>query len=132
MANTSDPNLPNFERPDTLLPVIAQDAVSGEVLMLAYMNADAWRETLRTGYAVYYSRSRQRLWKKGESSGNVQRVIEARVDCDADTLLLRVEQVGGAACHEGYTSCFFRKRDGKEWIIDGTRVFDPKQVYGKD
>ena len=123
--------IPNFSTPESLLPAVVQDAESGEVLMLAYMNQQAWEETLRTGNAVFFSRSRQKLWLKGETSGNVQRVIETRIDCDADTILLRVEQIGGAACHEGYKSCFFRKLEGEEWVTTGERVFDPKEVYGK-
>lgn len=101
---------PNFEKHE-LIPVIAQDAVSGDVLMLAYMNQTAWEETLRTGKVCYFSRSRNKLWRKGEESGNVQVVKEIYFDCDADTLLVKVEQIGGAACHEGYRSCFFRKLD---------------------
>src|SRR5688572_12123570 len=100
---------PDFSKGDGLVPAIAQDAQSGDVLMLAYMNAESYAETLATGRAVYYSRSRQKLWRKGEESGNVQMVRGVFVDCDADTILLRVEQVGGAACHEGYKSCFFRQ-----------------------
>lgn len=99
--------------------------------MLAYMNQEAWQQTVVTGEAVYFSRSRNRLWKKGESSGNVQKVREIYVDCDADTILLKVDQIGGAACHEGYFSCFFRKLvDGKLEAV-GERVFDPNEVYGK-
>lgn len=130
MAENSDDNGPNFRDSDTLLPAIAQDVATGEVLMLAYMNREAWQQTLDTGEAVYFSRSRGRLWKKGEESGNVQRVREMYVDCDADTILLKVEQEGGAACHEGYVSCFFRQYvDGKLKTV-GRRVFDPQQVYG--
>lgn len=126
-------NVPNFADEQALLPVIAQDADSGQVLMLAYMNLAAWRETIATGYATYFSRSRRRIWKKGESSGHVQRVREVRVDCDADAILLRVEQQGGAACHEGYESCFFRryKKEGA-WETVGKRVFDPRRVYAQD
>ena len=116
---------PNFDKSD-LVPVIAQDDATGDVLMLAYMNREAYEETLRTGRACYYSRSRQRLWRKGEESGNVQQVRAIHLDCDADTLLIRVEQIGGAACHEGYRSCFFRQIDpatGGATII-GRRVFD--------
>jgi phosphoribosyl-AMP cyclohydrolase len=120
---------PNFETSAALLPVVAQDASSGQVLMLAYMNREAWEQTLATGEAVYFSRSRNRLWKKGEESGNLQRVKEIYLDCDEDTILLKVEQVGGAACHEGYESCFFRQWDAGQLKIVGTRVFDPKQVY---
>lgn len=125
-------NDPNFTTNDHLLPVVAQDAASGKVLMLAYMNREAWNETIASGEAVYYSRSRKRLWKKGEESGHVQHVREIYLDCDADTILLKVEQVGGAACHTGYESCFFRQRenDGSLKIV-GNRIFDPKQVYKK-
>jgi len=99
--------------------------------MLAYMNRAAWEQTLTTGEAVYFSRSRDRLWKKGEQSGNVQRVHAVFVDCDADTILLKVEQQGGAACHEGYVSCFFRQCVAGELQVVGERVFDPQQVYGQ-
>jgi phosphoribosyl-AMP cyclohydrolase len=123
---------PNFDKTD-LIPVIAQDDATGDVLMLAYMNRDAYEETLRTGRVCYYSRSRQRLWRKGEESGNVQHVREIRLDCDADTLLIRVEQIGGAACHEGYRSCFFRAIDPATAAatVIGQRVFDPAEVYKK-
>jgi phosphoribosyl-AMP cyclohydrolase len=123
---------PNFDKTD-LIPVIAQDDATGDVLMLAYMNRDAYEETLRTGRVCYYSRSRQRLWRKGEESGNVQHVREIRLDCDADTLLIRVEQIGGAACHEGYRSCFFRAIDPATaaTTVIGQRVFDPAEVYKK-
>ena len=123
---------PNFEKMD-LIPVIAQDDESGDVLMLAYMNKAAWQETLASGRVVYFSRSRQKLWRKGEESGNVQELKSVFYDCDADTLLVRVNQIGGAACHEGYRSCFFRRIDpatGEVEVI-GERVFDPKEVYGK-
>jgi phosphoribosyl-AMP cyclohydrolase len=99
------------------------------VLMFAYMNRAAFDETLATGRAVYYSRSRQKLWRKGEESGNVQHVKRMLIDCDADTLLLEVEQIGGAACHEGYKSCFFRQIEGGETRVVGERVFDPARVY---
>ncbi len=99
--------------------------------MLAYMNQEAWEQTLASGEAVYYSRSRGRLWKKGEQSGHVQRVREIYVDCDGDTILIQVEQAGGAACHEGYASCFFRQWEDGNFKIVGNRVFDPKQVYDK-
>ena len=111
-------------------PAVAQDAETGEVLMLAWMNRDAFDETVRTGRAVYFSRSRGKLWRKGEESGNVQEVVGVYIDCDADTVLLKVRQIGGAACHEGYKSCFFRKLDGEELTVVGERVFDPKKVYG--
>jgi phosphoribosyl-AMP cyclohydrolase len=124
-------NKPDFAgRPDGLLPAVAQDAATGEVLMLAWMNAEAYGETLATGRAVYYSRSRGRLWRKGEESGNVQLVRGVFIDCDADTILLKVEQVGGAACHEGYKSCFFREVTQGGVKVVGERVFDPKKVYG--
>ena len=112
-----------------LIPAIAQDADTGDILMVAYMNEESLALTVQTGNAVYYSRSRQKLWKKGEQSGHVQRVREIYVDCDGDTILLKVEQAGGAACHKGYQSCFFRQWDGKEFQTVGRRVFDPQQVY---
>ena len=116
---------------DGLIPAIAQDWKTGEVLMLAYMNEAAWKRTLETGKATYWSRSRQSFWVKGESSGNVQLVKEILVDCDEDTVVLKIEQVGDAACHEGYRSCFFRRVDGDGLTVVGTRVFDPKTVYKK-
>ena len=119
----------DFTKSGGLVPAIAQDADTGEVLMLAWMNREAYEETLRTGRAVYFSRSRNRLWRKGEESGHVQEVREVFIDCDADTILLKVHQVGGAACHEGYASCFFRRvQDGGVEVV-GERVFDPKAVY---
>ena len=123
--------IPDFDRGQGLLPAIAQDAQSGQVLMLAWMNVEAWQETLASGYAVYYSRSRGRLWRKGEESGHRQKVVELRVDCDADAILLKVEQVG-AACHEGFASCFFRQvaADGSVQVVD-ERLKDPKEIYGK-
>lgn len=121
----------DFEKAGGLIPVIAQDAASGEVLMQAYMNELAWTKTQETGIAHYWSRSRQKLWKKGESSGNIQEVKEIRIDCDADCVLLKVNQIGGAACHEGYRSCFFRRvKDGGLEVV-GERIFDPKEVYGE-
>lgn len=122
---------PDFSKGDGLLPAIAQDAATGQVLMLGYMNREAWDETLATGRAVYYSRSRGRLWRKGEESGHVQHVKSIHVDCDADTILLKVEQVGGAACHEGYQSCFFRRWDGADFTVESERVFDPEKIYKK-
>lgn len=125
-------NAPDFEK-NPLIPVIAQDYASGDVLMLAYMNQEAFQETLRTGKVCYFSRSRNKLWRKGEESGNFQIVHSIFFDCDADTLLVKVEQVGGAACHEGFRSCFFRKITDKEpgFEIIGERLFDPTQVYKK-
>ncbi len=123
---------PDFEKCE-LIPVIAQDFKNGDVLMLAYMNQDAYQETLQTGRVCYWSRSRGKLWRKGEESGNVQHLKSIYFDCDADTLLVKVEQVGGAACHEGYRSCFFREivRDSNEIRVVGDRVFDPADVYKK-
>ncbi len=121
----------DFQKSGGLVPAIAQDAASGEVLMLAWMNQEAFEETVRTGRAVYFSRSRNRLWRKGEESGHVQEVKEISIDCDADTILLKVHQIGGAACHEGYKSCFFRRFDQDKLTVVGERVFDPKQVYKK-
>ncbi|MCB9927517.1 MAG: phosphoribosyl-AMP cyclohydrolase [Planctomycetaceae bacterium] len=123
---------PDFSKSD-LIPAIAQDVDSGDVLMLAYMNQESYDETLKTGQVCYYSRSRQKLWRKGEESGNVQKLHAIYYDCDADTLLVKVTQIGGAACHEGYKSCFFRKVDPATGEIEvvGERVFDPAVVYKK-
>jgi phosphoribosyl-AMP cyclohydrolase len=120
-----------FEKSGGLVPAIIQDTRTGEVLMLGFMNAEALAETQRTREAVFFSRSRNRLWKKGESSGHVLRVLEMRVDCDADALLLRVEPVGPGVCHEGYCSCFFRQieEDGSVRTVE-ERTFDPDKVYG--
>ena len=125
-------NGPDFEKHD-LIPVIAQDDQTGDVLMLAYMNRAAYEETLQTGRVCYWSRSRQKLWRKGEESGNVQELRSVYFDCDADTLLVKVHQIGGAACHEGYRSCFFRRIElqTREVQIEGQRVFDPAEVYKK-
>ena len=119
----------DFEKAGGLVPAIAQDADTGEVLMLAWMNRAAYEETVRSGRACYFSRSRNRLWRKGEESGHVQEVRGIFLDCDTDTVLLKVHQVGGAACHEGYKSCFFRQLDGDELRVIGERVFDPARVY---
>src|SRR5712691_5350167 len=121
----------DFDKTGGLIPAIAQDAETGVVLMLAWMNREAFEETRRTGRACYFSRSRNRLWRKGEESGNVQEVKEMFVDCDADTILLKVNQIGGAACHEGYQSCFFRKVEGENLRVIAERIFDPKAVYKK-
>lgn len=121
----------NFDKMDGLVPAIVQDHKTGEVLMLAFMNQDAWEATLETGKATYYSRTRQAFWVKGETSGNIQLVKEIRIDCDDDTVLLKVEQLGGAACHTGHKSCFFKKvEDGSTRIISEP-VFDPEEVYKK-
>ncbi len=114
-----------------LMPAIAQDASSGEVLMVAWMNAESLRRTIETGQAHYWSRSRRELWHKGETSGNIQKVQEIRCDCDKDVLLLKVEQVGGAACHLGYRSCFSWVLRDNDWAEDGVKVFDPQEKYGK-
>jgi phosphoribosyl-AMP cyclohydrolase len=119
----------NFAKMGGLLPAIVQDAASGEVLMLGFLNQEAWECTLKTGEAHFYSRTRKKVWHKGETSGHVQRVQEIYLDCDADTVLLKVEQVGGAACHTGYRSCFHRRREGEGWRLVGPRIFDPQEVY---
>ena len=124
-------NAPNFEKGvNGLLPAIAQDAESKQVLMFAWMNTDASLETLQTGFATYFSRSRKRLWRKGEESGHRQRIVEIRVDCDADCILLLVEQTG-AACHKGYVSCFYRKHKDGDFIVDHQRLVEPETVYIK-
>lgn len=122
----------DFSKFDGLLPAIAQEAETGQVLMVAFMNQEAWDKTIETGEAHYWSRSRQVLWHKGGTSGNVQVVKEILVDCDDDTVLLKVEQVGKAACHTGHVSCFHKRleKDGAVTIL-GEPVFDPKEVYGK-
>jgi phosphoribosyl-AMP cyclohydrolase len=122
---------PDFDKGGGLLPAIAQDADTGEVLMLAWMNPQSYAETLATGCAVYYSRSRNKLWRKGEESGHVQQVRAVYIDCDADTILLKVTQLGGAACHEGYKSCFFRQVTPQGVQVVAARVFDPTEVYKK-
>jgi phosphoribosyl-AMP cyclohydrolase len=114
-----------------LLPAIAQDAASGRVLTVAWMNREALAETAQRGEAVYWSRSRGRLWRKGEESGHVQRVVELRMDCDADTILLRVEQHGGIACHTGRESCFFRKLEQGQWVTTDPVLRDPAAIYGR-
>jgi phosphoribosyl-AMP cyclohydrolase len=124
----SSPAGPDFSRNGGLLPAIAQDARTGQVLMLAWMNAESYAETVRTGRAVYYSRSRQRLWRKGEESGHWQTVREILIDCDADTILLKVEQTG-VACHEGYATCFFRAVKPDGLAIVETRLVDPAVAY---
>jgi phosphoribosyl-AMP cyclohydrolase len=114
-----------------LVPAIAQDAASGRVLTLAWMNREALAETASSGRAVYWSRSRAKLWRKGEESGHVQKVLELRVDCDADAILLKVEQVGGIACHTGRESCYFRKLDNGRWVTTDPVKKDPSLIYGK-
>ncbi len=122
---------PDFARVSNgLLPAIAQDAHTHQVLMLAWMNREAFQETCRSGQATYYSRSRGKLWRKGEESGHRQKVLEIRIDCDADTILLIVEQQG-AACHEGYASCFFRTCSPNGLIVNQARLVDPENVYSR-
>jgi phosphoribosyl-AMP cyclohydrolase len=121
----------DFEKLGGMVPVIAQDHETGEVLMMAYMNREAFAETLRTGRVCYFSRSRNSLWRKGEESGNAQEVHGVYLDCDADALLVKVRQIGGAACHEGYRSCFFRRVADDELQVVAERVFDPADVYAR-
>ena len=121
----------DFNKTGGLVPAIVQDFQSGEILMLAYMNSDAFNATLSTGKATYYSRSRQTLWVKGETSGNMQLIKEIRIDCDDDTVLLKVEQLGGAACHTGHRSCFYKKIEDGSIRIMGEPIFDPREVYDK-
>jgi phosphoribosyl-AMP cyclohydrolase len=120
---------PDFDKGDGLVPAIVQDAETGEVLMMAYMNRESWEATLKTGQATYWSRSRQKLWLKGESSGNVQIIKAIFMDCDNDTILLQVRQIGEAACHTGYKSCFYRKFNGKDFVTVGEKIFNPEDVY---
>jgi phosphoribosyl-AMP cyclohydrolase len=122
----------DFDKAGGLVSAIAQDAATGEVLMIAWMNKEAFEETVRTKRAVYFSRSRKKLWRKGEESGNVQEVRDIFVDCDNDAVLLKVNQIGGAACHEGFKSCFFRRIEADGSLAtQGERVFDPQKVYHK-
>lgn len=130
--NLKETLVPDFKKCGGLVPAIAQDAKTGMVLMLAYMNEEAWEKTLESGEAHYYSRSRNTLWHKGGTSGNTQKVKEIMLDCDLDTVLMKVEQIGGAACHNGYESCFYRARQGDgAFDICCKQVFDPKEVYKK-
>jgi phosphoribosyl-AMP cyclohydrolase len=120
---------PNFAKGDGLVPAIVQDAETKEVLMMAYMNRESWEATLQTGKATYWSRSRQKLWLKGESSGHFQAIKAIFIDCDDDTILLQVDQLGGAACHTGHRSCFYRKLSGKDFVVVGEKIFNPEEVY---
>jgi phosphoribosyl-AMP cyclohydrolase len=122
----------DFEKDDGLIPAIVQDHINGEVLMLGFMNREALAKTQETGFVTFYSRSRKKLWTKGESSGQKLLLRELRTDCDRDALLVRAELAGGAVCHEGYRSCFFRQlgADGKEAIV-AERIFSPDDLYGK-
>jgi phosphoribosyl-AMP cyclohydrolase len=115
---------------DGLVPAIAQDAATGRVLMVAWMNREALSETAATGAAVYWSRSRRKLWRKGEESGHIQRVKELRLDCDEDVILLFIEQVGGIACHTGRERCFFRRLDGDSWVETDPVLKNPEAIYG--
>ena len=122
----------DFSKGNGLLPAIVQDYSSGKVLMLAYINKASWEKTLETGEAHYWSRSRQELWHKGGTSGHIQKIKEIYADCDDDTVLFKVEQVGGAACHTGRETCFHKKIDRKgEATITGEKIFDPEKVYNK-
>jgi phosphoribosyl-AMP cyclohydrolase len=121
----------DFAKSDGLIPAIAQDWKTGEVLMLAYINKLSWDETLKSGNATYWSRSRNKLWKKGEESGNVQKIKEILIDCDDDTVIFKVDQIGGAACHTGYRTCFYRKIDGENLKTVGEKVFNPEDKYKK-
>jgi phosphoribosyl-AMP cyclohydrolase len=116
---------------DGLLPAIAQDAQSGEILMVAWMNREALKRTVETGEAVYWSRSRKKLWHKGEESGHTQKVLELRLDCDEDVLLMKIEQIGGIACHTGRRSCFFQKLENGQWVSVEPVLKDPHEIYKK-
>jgi len=116
---------------DGLIAAVAQDSSTGKVLTVAWMNRDALKETVDNGRAVYWSRSRKKLWRKGEESGNVQKVVEVRLDCDADAVLLKVEQAGGIACHTGRESCFFRKLENGKWVTVDPVLKDPALIYKK-
>jgi phosphoribosyl-AMP cyclohydrolase len=121
----------DFDKGDGLIPVVIQDASTNEVLMLGYMNREAWEKTLKTKRSSFWSRSRKKLWVKGETSGHFQEVKAIYLDCDGDTLLLKVNQIGGATCHTGFRSCFHQQYEKGGWRIVGKRIFDPKEVYGK-
>jgi phosphoribosyl-AMP cyclohydrolase len=120
----------DFSKLDGLVPAVAQDWKTGEVLMVAFMNAEAWELTRTTGIMHYWSRSRSSLWKKGESSGNIQEVKELRIGCENDSVLAKVRQIGDAACHTGYRSCYYRVLEGESLRVDGVLVFDPAEKYG--
>lgn len=120
----------DFTKLDGLVPAVAQDYKTGEILMVAFMNKEAFELTLKTGIVHYWSRSRKQLWKKGESSGNVQEVKEIRIDCDNDCVLLKINQIGDAACHTGYRSCFYRVVESGDLKVDGVKIFNPEDKYG--
>ncbi len=119
----------DFDKLNSLVPAVVQDDKTNEILMLGFMNRAAWETTLATGKATFFSRSRQALWTKGETSGNMQLIKEIRIDCDDDSVLLKVEQIGGAACHTGYKSCFHKRVEEGSVKIVGQPIFDPKEVY---
>jgi phosphoribosyl-AMP cyclohydrolase len=121
----------DFEKGNGLIPVIIQEMSTNEVLMVGYMNREAWEKTLETKRATFWSRSRKELWVKGETSGHFQEVREIYLDCDGDTLLLKVDQIGKAACHTGFRSCFHHRYEDRGWTVSGERIFDPKEVYKK-
>ncbi len=121
----------DFTKLDGLLATVIQDHKTGRVLMVGFMNEEAWRKTLETGAVNFYSRSRNKLWMKGETSGHKLMVKEIFTDCDIDAVLIKVEALGPGVCHEGYESCFFRKLDGSEWKINEARAYDPNEVYKK-
>ncbi len=120
----------DFTKLDGLVPAVIQDHATGRVLMVGFMNDEAFRKTVETGYATFYSRSRNKLWLKGESSGHRLAVKEISTDCDVDTVLVKVEAQGPGVCHEGYQSCFFRVLKDGEWVVSEDRAYDPKEVYG--
>ena len=119
----------DFSKLDGLIPAVVQDFKSGEVLMVGFMNEEAWKKTVETGFATFYSRTRNKLWLKGETSGHKLVVKDITTDCDLDTVLLKVETLGPGVCHEGYQSCFFRKLDAGEWKVNAERTYDPSSVY---
>ena|SRR5689334_9225484 len=120
----------DFQKSAGLITAVIQDHASGRVLMVGYMNEEAFRDTVETGFATFYSRSRQKLWRKGESSGHRLAVKEISTDCDRDAVLVKVEALGPGVCHEGYESCFFRRLEDGEWKISENRTYDPAAVYG--
>lgn len=120
----------DFTKLDGLLPAVIQDHQTGDILMVGFMNEEAWKKTVETGFATFYSRSRKKLWLKGESSGHRLVVKEIRTDCDIDCVVVKVEAIGPGVCHNGYESCFYRKLDNGQWVITAQQTFDPNQVYG--
>jgi len=121
----------DFNKGNGLIPAIIQDALTHEVLMLGYMNRESWEKTLETKRVSFLSRSRGKLWVKGETSGHYQEVKDIYLDCDGDTLLIKVNQIGGAACHTGFRSCFYLRHEEGKWKVSGEKIFDPKEVYGR-